>query len=55
MYKMGNSKDDYSVPKLHKHQSWLRDGNIMYLTGHEINFFGKEPSGSYVFQSGRQG
>ena len=28
---------------------------IIACAGHEINFFGKEPSGSQIFQSGRQG
>ena len=34
---------------------WLmvRQGN--HCSGHEINFFGKEPSGSQIFQIGRQG
>ena len=30
-------------------------GKPIIIPGHEINFFGKEPSGSLIFQIGRQG
>ena len=43
--------------EIHNIHLWQFKGEI-YLSlgkGHEINFFGKEPSGSQIFQSGRQG
>ena len=30
-------------------------GTHFSVSGDEINFFGKEPSGSQIFQNGRQG
>ena len=44
-----NFHDSASTALIHDYRKTLLD------TGHEINFFGEEPSGSKIFQSGHQG
>ena len=44
-----------SVQKFHEAMKSVQYCIQLDASGHEINFFGKEPSGSQIFQSGCQG